>query len=103
MICGRLSASKKSGISAAGECSGVLSASIEISSIILEEKHLGKAKALQLGDRLGFIENQIFGRAGKQSIPALGEFVYSSGGDHLPNEIESILRSLKDMIEFGAE
>ena len=73
------------------------------SSNILEKKHLGKAKALQLCGRLGFAENQIFGRAAKQSIHTLVEFAYFLGGDLLSNEVESALRSLKDMIEFGAD
>ena len=58
---------------------------------------------LQLCGRLGFVENQIFGRAAKQSIHTLVEFAYFSGGDLLSNEVESALRSLKDMIEFGAD
>ena len=74
----------------------------EISGI-LEEKRLGKAKALQLRGRLGFAENHIFGRAAKQSMHTLVEHAYFSGGDLLSNEVESALRSLKDMIEFGAD
>ena len=70
---------------------------------ILEEKRLGKAKALQLRGRLGFAENQIFGRAAKQSMHTLVEHAHFSGGDLLSSEIESALKSLKDMIEFGAD
>ena len=49
---------------------------VEEIGVILREKRLSKPKALQLRGRLGFAENQIFGRASKQAMNTLIEHAF---------------------------
>ena len=55
--------------------------SVDEIGAILEDRRLGRAKALQLRGRLGFAENQLFGRLGRQSMHVLVEYAYLGGGD----------------------
>ena len=54
---------------------------------VLSEGMLSKAKALQLRGRLGFAENQVFGRASKQAMHVLVEHAFFAAGDLLTEEL----------------
>ena len=67
------------------------------------QKRLSKPKTLQFRGRLGFAENQIFGRASKQATRVLIEHAFHAVGVHVGEDLNACLTSLRDMVENGAD
>ena len=64
---------------------------------------LSKARALQLRGRLGFAENQIFGRVARTSMRVIVEHAFYAGGDSIGHDLQFALKTLRSIVATGLD
>ena len=70
---------------------------------VLKTGELSKARALQLRGRLGFAENQIFGRVARKSMRVIVEHAFYAGGDSIGRDLQFALKTLRSVAATGPD